>query len=75
MNTSKAEEAVDKSEEHKNKSSHDKSLEGEMNTATMQPSDGYINPYGRIGTVPPTSYSLTNQLDGTNTQSIINPET
>ena len=23
----------------------------------LQPEDGYINPYGRIGTVPPTNYS------------------
>jgi|TARA_B100000902_G_scaffold343477_1_gene348167 hypothetical protein len=23
----------------------------------LQPVDGYINPYGRMGTVPPTSYS------------------
>ena len=41
----------------------------------LQPDDGYINPMGRIGTVPPTTYSLTNQLDGTTTQSVINPET
>ena len=62
MNTSKAEEAVDKSEEHKNKSSHDKSLEGEMNTATMQPSDGYVTPYHRMGVVPTAPYSPTNTI-------------
>ena len=41
----------------------------------LQPEDGYINPMGRIGVVRPTTYSLTNQLDGTTTQSVINPET
>ena len=43
--------------------------------ADLQPEDGYINPMGRIGVVRPTTYSLTNQLDGTTTQSVINPET
>ena len=41
----------------------------------LQPDDGYINPMGRIGTVPPTTYSLGNMLNGTTTQSVINPET
>ena len=40
----------------------------------LQPDDGYINPKGRIGTVPPSTYSLGNMLDGTTTQSVINPE-
>jgi hypothetical protein len=53
-------------------------LESEMAKAAesdLQPEDGYINPMGRIGVVRPTTYSLTNQLDGTTTQSVINPET
>ena len=29
----------------------------------MQPADGLINPYGRIGTVPPNEYTVTNQLN------------
>ena len=36
-------------------------LEDEMAAAQesdLQPEDGYINPMGRIGTVPPTTYSL-----------------
>ena len=41
----------------------------------LQPADGYINPMGRIGTVPPSTYSLGNMLNGTTTQSVINPET
>ena len=41
----------------------------------LQPTDGYVNPMGRIGTVPPTTYSLGNMLNGTTTQSVINPET
>ena len=47
----------------------------EAGQADLQPEDGYINPMGRIGVVRPTTYSLTNQLDGTTTQSVINPET
>lgn len=41
----------------------------------LQPEDGYINPMGRIGTVPPSTYSLGNMLNGVTTQSVINPET
>ena len=51
-------------------------LEDEMaaaQEADLQPEDGYINPMGRIGTVPPTTYSLGNMLNGTTTQSVINP--
>ena len=53
-------------------------MEAEMakaSAADLQPEDGYINPMGRIGTVPPTTYSLGNMLNGTTTQSVINPET
>ena len=41
----------------------------------LQPEDGYVNPMGRIGTVPPSTYSLGNMLNGITTQSVINPET
>ena len=47
----------------------------EMEKPDLQPADGEINPMGRIGTVPPSSYSLGNMLNGTTTQSVINPET
>ena len=47
----------------------------EANEDDLQPEDGYINPMGRIGTVPPSTYSLGNMLNGTTTQSVINPET
>ena len=47
----------------------------EASEADLQPEDGYINPMGRIGTVPPSTYSLGNMLNGTTTQSVINPET
>jgi len=53
-------------------------LEDEMSKnqeSDLQPEDGYINPMGRIGTVPPSTYSLGNMLNGTTTQSVINPET
>ena len=47
----------------------------EASQPDLQPEDGYINPMGRIGTVPPSTYSLANMLNGTTTQSVINPET
>ena len=47
----------------------------EMAKPDLQPADGEINPMGRIGTVPPSTYSLGNMLNGTTTQSVINPET
>ena len=47
----------------------------EAGEADLQPEDGYVNPIRRIGTVPPTTYSLGNMLNGTTTQSVINPET
>ncbi len=47
----------------------------EMAKPDLQPVDGEINPMGRIGTVPPSTYSLGNMLNGTTTQSVINPET
>ena len=47
----------------------------EAGEADLQPEDGYINPMGRIGTVPPSTYSLGNMLNGTTTQSVINQET
>ena len=46
-----------------------------MSKPDLQPVDGEINPMGRIGTVPPSTYSLSNMLNGTTTQSVINPET
>ena len=42
-------------------------LEEQMEAASqpdLQPEDGYINPMGRIGTVPPSTYSLGNMVDG-----------
>ena len=30
----------------------------------MQPADGLLNPYGRIGTVPANMYSPGNMMDG-----------
>ena len=47
----------------------------EAGQSDLQPEDGYVNPMGRIGTVPPSTYSLGNMLNGTTTQSVINPET
>ena len=74
MNTEKAKKAVRMAEMAMDLMD----LEDEIAAAQesdLQPVDGYINPMGRIGTVPPSTYSLGNMLNGTTTQSVINPET
>ena len=74
MDTKKAKKAVKMAE----KAMEMMELEDAMIEAgqsDLQPEDGYVNPMGRIGTVPPSTYSLGNMLDGTTTQSVINPET
>ena len=71
MDTKKAKKAVKMAEQ----AMELLELEKAMSEADLQPEDGYINPMGRIGTVPPSTYSLANMLNGTTTQSVINPET
>ena len=74
MDTKKAKKAVKMAEQAQDLMD----LEDAMLDAAqpdLQPDDGYINAMGRIGTVPPSTYSLGNMLDGTTTQSVINPET
>ena len=74
MNTEKAKKAVRMAEMAMDLMD----LEDEMaaaQEADLQPEDGYINPMCRIGTVPTTTYSVANMLNGTTTQSVINPET
>ena len=74
MDTKKAKKAVKMAE----KAMEMMELEDAMIEAgqsDLQPEDGYVNPMGRIGTVPPSTYSLGNMLNGTTTQSVINPET
>jgi hypothetical protein len=41
---------------------------------TMQPEDGYINPYRPLGTVASVPYSVGNMLGGGNSPMFINPE-
>ena len=43
--------------------------------ATMQPVDGYVNPYHAMGSMAPTMYSAGNILDGYNYPQMVNPET
>ena len=74
MDTKKAKKAVKMAEQAMRMMEREDALE-EMAKPDLQPDDGYINPMGRIGTVPPSTYSLGNMLDGTTTQSVINPET
>ena len=74
MNEAKAKEAVDKAVQHQQIAALMAEQE-QVKQPDLQPKDGYINPYGRIGTVPPTTYSATNQLNGTTTQSVVDPWT
>ena len=74
MDTKKAKKAVKMAEQAMELMDLEDAME-EMAKPDLQPEDGEINPMGRIGTVPPSSYSLGNMLNGTTTQSVINPET
>jgi|TARA_R100000027_G_scaffold45401_1_gene34431 hypothetical protein len=44
-----------------------------MNPA-LQPMDGYVNPMGRMGTVPPAQYSPGNMMGGNPMMQFVNPE-
>ena len=60
----KAQEAVDNSLQHQLiAAAIAEAAEEPFSGATMQRKDGYVNPYGRIGAMPPTEYSLTNSLN------------
>ena len=74
MDTKKAKKAVKMAEQAMRMMELEDAME-EMAKPDLQPADGEINPMGRIGTVPPSTYSLGNMLNGTTTQSVINPET
>ena len=74
MDTKKAKKAVKMAEQAMELMALEEAM-AEAGEADLQPEDGYVNPMGRIGTVPPSTYSLGNMLDGTTTQSVINPET
>lgn len=74
MDTKKAKKAVELAEMAQDMMDLEDAM-AEAGESDLQPEDGYINPMGRIGTVPPSTYSLGNMLNGTTTQSVINPET
>ena len=74
MEHKKAKKAVQMAEQAMRMMDLEDAME-EMAKPDLQPADGEINPMGRIGTVPPSTYSLGNMLNGTTTQSVINPET
>ena len=74
MDTKKAKRAVKMAEQAQDLMDLEDAML-EASQPDLQPEDGYINPMGRIGTVPPSTYSLGNMLNGTTTQSVINPET
>ena len=62
MDNAKAKEAVKKAMMVKAMAGIDPELQGQM--STMQPADGLINPYGRIGTVGANTYNDGNMVDG-----------
>jgi len=62
MDNAKAKEAVKKAMMVKAMAGIDPELQGQM--STMQPADGLINPYGRIGAVGANVYNLGNMVDG-----------
>ena len=39
----------------------------------MQPVDGYVTPYHRMDSMPPTDYYLGNMIGGPNVSGVINP--
>ena len=39
----------------------------------LQPADGYVTPYHRMGAMPPTAYAEYNQVMGPNMSGVINP--
>ena len=66
MDSKKAKKAVKKSKDFQKIAAQFDAMQAmeAASQSTMQPSDGLINPYGRIGTVPPTGYTITNQING-----------
>ena len=62
MDNAKAKEAVKKAMMAKAMASIDPELQGGM--STMQPADGFINPYGRMGPVGANVYNPGNMVDG-----------
>jgi len=90
MNKSKAKKAVKKSESRKQskdameaqqmalamQAAAGGGLDPEIQVAqaTMQPSDGYVNPYHAMGMVAPNLYSPGNILNGCNYPVMVNPE-
>ncbi len=67
MDNAKAKKAVEKAMKAKAMASIDPEVQGQM--SAMQPADGLINPYGRIGTVGANTYNDGNMVDGSH-----NPE-
>ena len=62
MDNAKAKKAVEKAMKAKAMASIDPEVQGQM--SAMQPADGLINPYGRIGTVGANTYNPGNMVDG-----------
>ena len=76
MNHAKAKKAKKMSEDVLRMMALKEQIDAAQNAeADLQPVDGYVNPMGRMGVVESVTYSPANMLNGTTTQSVINPET
>jgi len=76
MNHAKAKKAKKMSEDVLRMMALQEQIDAAQNAeADLQPVDGYVNPMGRMGVVESVTYSPANMLNGTTTQSVINPET
>jgi hypothetical protein len=84
MDKSKAKKAVKKSKSRKQSKEAMNALalqaaagldaEIQAGQATMQPADGYVNPYRAMGAMAPMEYSPGNILNGYNFPMMVNPE-
>ena len=83
MDSSKAKKAVDKAMMAKAvlaAAAEQAAAEGPINpeiqamNPALQPMDGYVNPMGRMGTVPPAQYSPGNMMGGNPMMQFVNPE-
>ena len=87
MDKSKAKKAVKKSKSHKKMSNteaaqqlamaaHSAGINPEIQaqSISLQPADGYVNPYRALGSMAPTMYNPGNMINGGNFPVMVNPE-
>jgi hypothetical protein len=88
MDKSKAKKAVKKSKSRKKTSNAEAAQqlgmvarsagitpEIQAQNISLQPADGYVNPYRALGSMAPTMYNPGNMINGGNFPVMVNPET